>query len=110
MILTKILAAADHPYLQGKGGRMVTLMINDDYDDHGDYEWSFQPNNDLRLMQGLSIKSLKHHVALQPLAIIMGVGIAFVAAYIGRYVVRCSKITRLVILLRGENESQISIS
>ena len=27
MILTKILAAADHPYLMGKGGRMVILMI-----------------------------------------------------------------------------------
>ena len=24
-----------------------------------------QPNNDLKLMQGLSVKSLKHHVALQ---------------------------------------------
>ena len=43
-----------------------------------------QPNNDLKLMQGLSIKSLKHHVALQPLAIIMVGGMAFVAAYIGR--------------------------
>ena len=68
----------------------------DDYLDHDhhddcadDHYWSLQPNNDLRLMQGLSIKSLKHHVALQPLAIIMGVGIAFVAAYIGRCVVRC---------------------
>merc|ERR1712203_888844 len=29
-------------------------------------------------------KSLKHHVALQPLAIIMVGGMAFVAAYIGR--------------------------
>ena len=27
MILTKILAAADHPYLMGKGGRMVILMM-----------------------------------------------------------------------------------
>ena len=35
MILTKILSAADHPYLMGKGGRMViqitvTKMIIDD--------------------------------------------------------------------------------
>ena len=35
MILTKILRAADHPYLMGKGGRMViqitvTKMIIDD--------------------------------------------------------------------------------
>merc|ERR1712218_230135 len=64
MILTKILRAADHPYLMGKGGRM--------------------PNNDLRLMQGLSIKSLKHHVALQPLMAIMAVGMTFVAFYCGR--------------------------
>merc|ERR1712013_607542 len=48
----------------GKGGRM--------------------PNNDLRLMQGLSIKSLKHHVALQPLMAIMAVGMTFVAVYVGR--------------------------
>ena len=26
MILTKILRAADHPYLMGKGGRMVIQM------------------------------------------------------------------------------------
>merc|ERR1712192_357773 len=55
---------ADHPYLQGKGGRM--------------------PNNDLKLMQGLSVKSLKHHVALQPLFVIMTAGIIFVGAYCGR--------------------------
>merc|ERR1719159_1679510 len=42
------------------------------------------PNNDLRLMQGLSIKSLKHHVALQPLMAIMAVGMTFVAFYCGR--------------------------
>ena len=34
--------------------------------------------------QGMTIKSLKHHVALQPLFIIMGAGITFVCAYIGR--------------------------
>ena len=27
MILTKILRAADHPYLMGKGGRMVIQII-----------------------------------------------------------------------------------
>merc|ERR1712192_297225 len=36
----------------GKGGRM--------------------PNNEIRKMQGMNLASLKHHVALQPLAIIMG--------------------------------------
>ena len=35
-------------------------------------------------MQGLSIKSLKHHVALQPLMAIMAVGMTFVAVYVGR--------------------------
>jgi len=43
-----------------------------------------QPNNDLKLMQGLSVKSLKHHVALQPLFVIMTAGIIFVGAYCGR--------------------------
>merc|ERR1712165_33337 len=37
-----------------------------------------------RGLQGLTLKSLKHHVALQPLFIIMGLGITFVAAYIAR--------------------------
>ena len=64
MLLSKVLRAADHPYLSGKGGRKL--------------------NNHLSAMQGLSIKSLKHHVALQPLFVIMGVGIVFVTAYVGR--------------------------
>jgi len=54
--------AADHPYLFGKGGRMG--------------------NN--QKMQGMTLSSLKHHVALQPLMIIMAGGITFVALYIGR--------------------------
>ena len=36
-------------------------------------------------MQGLTLKSLKHHTALQPLFIIMGAGIVFVSLYVGRY-------------------------
>lgn len=64
MFLSKMLRAADHPYLFGKGGRL--------------------PNNAPGLMQGLTLKSLKHHVALQPLFVIMGAGIIFVGAYIGR--------------------------
>ena len=31
---------------------------------------SRQPNNDLKLMQGLSMASLKHHVALQVVAVV----------------------------------------
>ena len=64
MFLSKLLNAADHPYLMGKGGRMG--------------------NNNPGSMQGMTMKSLKHHTALQPLFIIMGAGIIFVAAYIGR--------------------------
>ena len=37
------------------------------------------------LSQGLTMASIKHHVALQPLFVIMGVGIAFVSLYVGRY-------------------------
>ena len=86
MFLSKILRAIDHPYLFGKGGRM--------------------PNNEILRMQGLTPKSLKHHVALQvhtntvqltlktehcsivlqPLAVIMVGGCLFVAAYLGRWV------------------------
>jgi len=62
MFLSKILRAVDHPYLFGKGGRMG--------------------NNGL--MAGMTPKSLKHHIALQPLAVIMGGGILFVALYCGR--------------------------
>jgi len=62
MLLSKILRAADHPYLHGKGGRIL--------------------NN--KGLQGTTLASLKHHVALQPLFIIMGCGITFVIAYCGR--------------------------
>jgi len=65
MFLSKILRAADHPYLTGHGGRKA--------------------NNDIRTaMQGMTMKSIKHHVALQPLFVIMGAGIAFVCLYVGR--------------------------
>ena len=63
MFLTKFLNAADHPYLMGKGGRKL---------------------NNITPPQGLTVKTLKHHVALQPLFVIMGVGIVFVCAYVGR--------------------------
>ena len=99
MLLSKILRAADHPYLQGKGGRLVMIKKLRNYKKFkiiniftskanvtGSRSFEIitsgtptskkikkkssdfcflQPNNDLRLMQGLSIKSLKHHVALQ---------------------------------------------
>merc|ERR1712032_1405364 len=38
----------------------------------------------IRKMQGMNLASLRHHVALQPLAIIMVGGMLFVGAYIGR--------------------------
>jgi len=64
MFVSKFLSAVDHPYITGKGGRKA--------------------NNGKGSMQGLTIKSLKHHVALQPLFAIMGAGIIFVGAYIFR--------------------------
>jgi hypothetical protein len=36
------------------------------------------------IMPGLTLASLKHHVALQPLFVIIGGGMVFVCAYIGR--------------------------
>ena len=65
MFLTKFLRAADHPYLDGHGGRRL--------------------NNKISSLQGMTLKSIKHHTALQPLFIIMGAGIVFVCAYIGRF-------------------------
>jgi len=65
MFLSKLLRAADHPYLEGHGGRKAN-------------------NNPFTAMQGTTLKSLKHHTALQPLFIIMGAGIVFVALYCGR--------------------------
>ena len=38
------------------------------------------------LCQGLTLPTIKHHVALQPLFVIMGAGIIFVAMYVGRSV------------------------
>lgn len=35
-------------------------------------------------MQGLTAKSLRHHKALQPLFVIIGAGMVFVAAYCAR--------------------------
>ena len=78
MLLSKILRAADHPYLMGKGGRMVRkpqrrmrIILSDVFyffkpeNLENPKVLSPQPNNDLKLMQGLSMASLKHHVALQ---------------------------------------------
>jgi hypothetical protein len=43
-----------------------------------------QANNGVGSMQGLTMKSLKHHVALQPLFVIIGAGMVFVGAYVFR--------------------------
>ena len=65
MFLTRFLRAADHPYLMGKGGRNM--------------------NNVPSAMQGMNMKSLKHHKALWPLFIIMGAGSCMVVSYCIRY-------------------------
>eukprot|EP00088_Acartia_fossae_P062113 TRINITY_DN747_c0_g1_i1.p2 TRINITY_DN747_c0_g1~~TRINITY_DN747_c0_g1_i1.p2 ORF type:complete len:114 (-),score=42.09 TRINITY_DN747_c0_g1_i1:219-560(-) len=60
MFLSKVLKAANHPYITQKGGRL---------------------DNNHTPMAGLTWKSLKHHKALQPLFLIVGGGMVFVAAY-----------------------------
>jgi len=80
MFLSKILKAADHPMLMGKGGRM--------------------PNNEIRKMQGMNLASLRRHVALQPLAFIMVAGIGFVCLYVGRLAQLPSCLKPLMLLLR----------
>ena len=59
MFLSKMLKAADHPMLMGKGGRMVSQLTNIVLIS------IFQPNNEVRKMQGMNLASLRHHVALQ---------------------------------------------
>ena len=62
MFLSKMLKAADHPMLMGKGGRMVSQL----YKNRANLIDSiFQPNNEVRKMQGMNLASLRHHVALQ---------------------------------------------
>jgi len=60
MFFSRALRRVDHPYITGKGGRM---------------------ENNTKPMQGFTLKSIKHHKALQPLFLIIGGGMAFVAAY-----------------------------
>jgi len=71
MFFSRVLRAADHPYLQGKGGRFE--------------------NNNLK-MQGLTMKSIKHHKALQPLFVIIAGGMLFVAAYVTRLATKTTDI------------------
>ena len=82
MFLSKLLRAADHPYLEGLGGRKVSFPISTEI------QISFQciqaNNNPFTAMQGTTLKSIRHHTALQPLFVIMGAGIVFVALYVGR--------------------------
>ena len=68
IFIASSLRAAEHPYMSGKGGRLAT--------------------NGWGSIQGLSVKSTKHHVALQPLFIIVGGGIILVAAYVVRHATR----------------------
>jgi len=71
MFTSRILRAIDHPYITGKGGR---LQNNNPY------------------MQGLTMKSIKHHKALQPLFAIIGGGMLFVAVYLGRLASKTTEI------------------
>nr|ALS05198.1 NADH dehydrogenase [Tortanus dextrilobatus] len=72
MFISRILNAVDHPYITGKGGRKA--------------------NNGVGSMQGLTIKSLKHHVALQPLFAIIGAGMIFVGSYVFRLATKTTDI------------------
>ena len=84
MFLSKLLRAADHPYLEGHGGRKVRVLSTTEASNCFINIFSQANNNPFTAMQGTTLKSLKHHTALQPLFIIMGAGIAFVALYCGR--------------------------
>jgi len=63
MFVSRVLGAATGGYLEGYGGRKA--------------------NNGTR-MQGMTAASLRHHVALQPLFLIIGAGMTMVTAMIIR--------------------------
>jgi len=60
MFFSKVLRGIDHPYIEQPGGRRA---------------------NNSKPMQGMTMASLNHHKALQPLFAIIGAGMVFVAAY-----------------------------
>ena len=64
MFISRALRSIDMGYITGPGGRKA--------------------NNALWKMQGMNVKSLKHHVALQPLFVIIGAGLIFVGSYVIR--------------------------
>ena len=78
MLLSKLVRAIDHPYLKGKGGR---LMNN-----KGMQVKKFKTNLTKPVFQletqGTDMKSLKHHVGIQPLFIIFGCAITFVSSFV----------------------------
>ena len=78
MLLSKLVRAIDHPYLKGKGGR---LMNNK----------KIQVNNFKSLtkklvlpneMQGMDMKSFNHHVGIQPLFAITGIALTFISSFV----------------------------
>ena len=61
MHLSRLLKAIDHPYMKGKGGRLM--------------------NNSRKAMQGTDLASLKHHLGIQPLFAIFGTAITLTTAF-----------------------------
>ena len=87
MLLSKLVRAIDHPYLKGKGGRMmnnarkgmqVTKLIS---------IWQDQIKVLSNLfcqmeMQGTDMDSLRHHVGIQPLFVIFGGAMTLISAFV----------------------------
>ena len=84
MLLTKLVRAIDHPYLKGKGGRLLNnkrMQVNK-------FNGAFPVKTKCRIeTQGTDMKSLKHHVGIQPLFVIFGSAVIFVTSYVS--LVKC---------------------
>ena len=95
MLLSKLVRAIDHPYLKGKGGRMMNnarkgmQVKKNDFNPARSDKSSIKPvlpnenANQLQMeMQGIDMDSLRHHVGIQPLFVIFGGAMTLISAFV----------------------------
>ena len=70
MFLSKVFKSIDHPYMEGRGGR--------------------KQNN--QRMQGMTLGSLKSHIGIAPLFLIMTGGISFITWYFVRLTTKSANV------------------
>ena len=95
MLLSKLVRAIDHPYLKGKGGRLMNnarkgMQVN-----------KFLPRYLFCKMetQGTDMDSLRHHVGIQPLFVIFGGAMILISAFVS--LVNCVMIFVQLLTMSG---------